>query len=56
MLNDVYRCSYNGMKYKYNKLQKFKTKESIKQTIKQTKLHGLSTQASYTDRAAAACR
>jgi hypothetical protein len=26
MLNDVYRCSYNDTKYKYDKLQKFNIK------------------------------
>jgi hypothetical protein len=26
MLNDVYRCLYNDMKYKYDKLQEFKIK------------------------------
>jgi hypothetical protein len=26
MLNDVYKCLYNGMKYKYDNLQKLKIK------------------------------
>jgi hypothetical protein len=30
MLHDVYRCTYNGMKYtQYDKLQMFKFKEYI---------------------------